>query len=182
MEPSTARLLAGERQSQLRSDAGEPASAGGFPRSRTGAPRRSSRARHEPRSGDRFDPVTEAILRGGVALGLVGIALVHFLDLFSKLEETPYLGVAYLGLIAASLAVAGRLIHGSGRGLWLLAGALAAATVTGYVLSRAVGLPQASGDIGNWQEPLGLAALFVEGLVLVLSVYALAPPRRRANP
>jgi len=138
--------------------------------------------RHEARSGDPFDPVTEAILRGGVALGLVGIALVHFLDLFSKLGETPYLGVAYLGLIAASLAVAGRLIHGSGRGLWLLAGALAAATVTGYVLSRVVGLPQASGDIGDWQEPLGLAALFVEGLVMVLSVYALASPRRGDNP
>jgi hypothetical protein len=120
------------------------------------------------------DPYAEAILRAGVALGLAAVALIHFLDVFSKFKETPYLGVGYIGLIIAALAVGGRLIRGGGQRLWLMAGALAIAAVGAYVLSRAVGLPQASGDIGNWQEPLGLAALFVEGLVAALSIYALA--------
>jgi hypothetical protein len=119
------------------------------------------------------DPVAEAILRGGVALGLVAVALIHFLDLFSKLDETPYLGVAYLGLIAASLVVAGQLVTARRPGLWLAAAGLAGITICGYVLSRAVGLPNATGDIGNWKEPLGLASLFVEALVLVVSVYAI---------
>ena len=44
------------------------------------------------------------------------------------------------------------------------------------------------GDIGNWSEPLGLAALFVEGAVIAVAGYALAalspvgavrPPRPR---
>ncbi len=163
MDSSTGRLLEGERHSQLGSDPADPAPVAAAPRAR------------------RADPVTEAILRAGVGLGLVGIALVHFLDLFSKFDETPYLGIAYVGLIAISLAVAAGLIHGSGRGLWLVAGGLAAAAVAGYVLSRAVGLPQAADDVGNWQEPLGLAALFVEGLVIVLSVYALTLLSPAAN-
>jgi len=29
------------------------------------------------------------------------------------------------------------------------------------------------GDIGNWSEPLGLASLFVEGSVVLMSVVAL---------
>ena len=58
----------------------------------------------------------------------------------------------------------------------------------GFVLTRTTGLPQAKGDIGNWSEPLGLAALFVEGAVIAVAGYALAalrpvaavrPPRPR---
>jgi hypothetical protein len=134
------------------------------------------------------DPVTEAILRGGVALGLVAVALIHFLDLFSKLDETPYLGVAYVGLIAASLVVAGQLVTARRPGSWLVAAGLAGITICGYVLSRAVGLPNATSDIGNWKEPLGLASLFVEALVLTVSVYAISrsalglrPPKHLAT-
>src|SRR5438309_5863027 len=81
----------------------------------------------------RVDTVTEATLRAGVALGLVGIALVHFLDLFSKLDETPYLAVAYLGLIAASLVVGARVVRVGTSRLLVLAAGLAAATATAYV-------------------------------------------------
>ena len=130
------------------------------------------------------DPVTEAVLRAGVALGLVGIALIHFLDLFSKLDETPYLAVAYLGLIAASLVVGARVVRFGTSRLLVLAAGLAAATASAYVLSRTAGLPHATDDVGNWREPLGLASLFLEGLVVALSVYALAltrPARRRVR-
>jgi hypothetical protein len=46
------------------------------------------------------------------------------------------------------------------------------------VLSRSTGLPSSSADIGHWEEPLGLASLFVEGLVIMLSGYALAITER----
>jgi hypothetical protein len=55
------------------------------------------------------------------------------------------------------------------RRSWLLAGGLAAATFAAYAVSRTVGLPAATDDIGNWAESLGLAALFVEGAVVALS-------------
>ncbi|MEA2340710.1 MAG: hypothetical protein QOG11_787, partial [Solirubrobacteraceae bacterium] len=51
---------------------------------------------------------------------------------------------------------------------------LPAAAAAGFVLTRTVGLPQATGDIGNWMEPLGLASLFVEGTLIVLAAFALS--------
>jgi hypothetical protein len=124
------------------------------------------------------------MLRAGVVFGLVGIALIHFLDLFSKLDETRYLAVAYVGLIAACLVLGARLIRGGSSRPLVLAAALAAATAGAYALSRTVGLPQATDDVGNWREPLGLASLFVEGLVVALCVYtrALTRPARRPAP
>jgi hypothetical protein len=46
--------------------------------------------------------------------------------------------------------------------------------LTGFVLSRTTGLPQATGDIGNWSEPLGIASMFVEGALIALAGGVLA--------
>jgi hypothetical protein len=114
------------------------------------------------------DFVTRAV--GVVAL--CGIALIHLLDSISKFSETPYVAWMYIALMAGSLIVAAGLVHSRDRRLWLAAGLLAASAITGYVLSRTVGLPNATDDIGNWTEPLGLASLFVEGAVVGVSAYA----------
>ena len=52
-----------------------------------------------------------------------------------------------------------------------------------YILSRTTGLPNATGDIGNWSEPLGLASLFVEGAVIAVAAgaYTIVPPRMQMN-
>jgi hypothetical protein len=47
-------------------------------------------------------------------------------------------------------------------------------TLLAFILSRTTGLPTAKDDIGNWSEPLGVASMFVEGVVLALSLYELA--------
>jgi hypothetical protein len=111
--------------------------------------------------------------RAIASMGLLGIALIHLLDLPGKMEETPYLGVAFVGLIVASLVLAGVLAVRDDRTAWLAAGGLAAAVVVGYVVNRTVGLPAATQDIGNWTEPLGLASLFVEGTVILVALPAL---------
>ncbi len=123
----------------------------------------------------------EHVLRRGIAaIGLVGIALVHVLDLPGKLEETPYLGVAYIGLIGAALVLAEMLVRRDDRRTWAASAALSAAVLVGYAVNRTVGMPGAMDDIGNWLEPLGLASLFVEGVVLAVSGVALVrrPARR----
>lgn len=107
----------------------------------------------------------------GTIAGLLGIAWIHFLDLADKMEETPYLGVAYLGLIAGCVAAVVLLACRDQRGFFL-AGGLAAATFLGYVLSRTTGLPAATDDVGNWTEVLGVWSLVVEGAVVVLAVTA----------
>ncbi|MGW3658787.1 hypothetical protein ACWD6R_25295 [Streptomyces sp. NPDC005151] len=95
------------------------------------------------------------------------------LDLPSQLKETLYLGVLFIALIVASLVVAELLLRRHDRRVWLAAIVLAAAALLGYVVSRSIGLPGATDDIGNWLEPLGLASLFVEGVVVLLGVSAL---------
>jgi hypothetical protein len=119
------------------------------------------------------DRATTTARRAVTALGLLGIALIHLLDLPGKLKETPYLGIAYIGLIVASLVVAEALVRGDHRLAWGAAALLSAAVLVGYTVSRTVGLPGATNDIGNWLEPLGLASLFVEGAVLLLSLLRL---------
>lgn len=113
--------------------------------------------------------VRDGIMRGLAAIGLCGLALIHLLDVQGKLEETPYIGWMYIGLIVAAVVLAGALVVTSDGRAWLGAAALPALVIVGYALSRTTGLPQASQDIGNWTEPLGLASLFVEGALVALS-------------
>ena len=114
------------------------------------------------------------VARAAAVIGLAGIALIHLLDSIGKFHETPYMGWMYVGLIISCLATAAVLVRGNLREAWLAAVALPAAAIVGFTLTRTTGLPQATGDIGNWSEPLGLAALFVEGAVIAVSGYALA--------
>ncbi|WP_225097793.1 hypothetical protein [Streptomyces sp. CoH27] len=123
----------------------------------------------------------EPARRAVTALGLLGIALIHLLDLPSKIKETPYLGAAYILLIIASVAVAEYLMRRHDRRAWLAATVLAAAVLLGYVVNRSVGLPGAMDDIGNWLEPLGLASIFVEAVVVVLGLSGLVDSMARGS-
>ncbi len=121
-------------------------------------------------------PSRDTARRAVTATGLLGIALIHLLDLPGKIHETPYLGVAYLGLIVASLVLAEALLRHDDRRIWTASAGLALAVMVGFVINRTVGMPGATEDIGNWLEPLGLASLFVEGAVTLLALGGL---RRR---
>lgn len=102
------------------------------------------------------------------ALLLLGIALIHGLDLGGKLAEVPYLGLLYIALITGSV-LAAALLFVRPRAGWALGGTLALLTFAGYCVNRTVGLPGAVDDIGNWGEPLGVASLVVEGMMILLS-------------
>jgi hypothetical protein len=104
-------------------------------------------------------------------VGLTAIALIHLLDLPDKLEEAPLVGAGFVGLIVGCLVLAEGLLRSDDARLWVASGALAAATMLGYALSRTIGLPTEHGsDVGNWTEPIGLASLLVEGIVVWLAV------------
>lgn len=104
------------------------------------------------------------------AAALVAIAVIHVVDLPDKMEETPYLGWMYVGLIVASLALAGLLISGRRtREAWTASALLAGATFVGFCLSRTTGLPGSHEDVGNWSEPLGTVSLITEGMLVLLA-------------
>jgi hypothetical protein len=127
-------------------------------------------------SADTFpDPTTamrDVAARATVALGLIGLALIHVIDAVGKYSETRYLFWMYVGLILSSVALAGALLFTRSRLALPAAIALVATALAGFLLNRTVGLPNATGDIGNWTEPIGLANMFVEGTILFVAIPA----------
>ena len=115
-----------------------------------------------------------------VGLGLATTAAIHFLDLPGKIEEAPYLAVAYVLLIAAALVIAERLFTRGTQTDFVGAAVLAFSVLLAFTVNRTVGMPYATDDIGNWLEPLGLLSLAVEGFVLWQAIAAIVMIRRSA--
>jgi hypothetical protein len=125
--------------------------------------------------------VDDQLLRTtGIAL-LLGVGVVHFVQIVDTLNTAPWLGAGFAALIAASLAAVVLLTGRHSRQGWGLAGIVAATAILGYVFTRTVSTPFDNADVGNWSENLGLAALFVETLLLLLSAHRLLtpPPTKR---
>ena len=122
------------------------------------------------------------VARSAAVVGLAGVALIHLLEVQNKYQEVPYLGIGYVALIVVSIIAGALLLHSNSRVGWVLAGGAALGTIVGFILTRTVGLPQSSGDIGNWLEPMGLASLFVEAIVVGVSAYALGTMNRFHDP
>jgi xanthine/uracil permease len=116
--------------------------------------------------------IREIAGRAVVAVGLASVGVIHLVDAIGKYHETRYLFWMYIALILGCIVVAGAVLFTRIRVALLAAAGLALSAAVGYVLSRTTGLPQASGDIGNWTEPLGLASLFVEGGVAAVAIGA----------
>ena len=114
--------------------------------------------------------VRDAVARAIAVVGLAGIALIHLLDAPGTFRDAPYKGWLYVAMIVGCVFTAGALIRGSDPRAWAAAAMLSSAAIGAFVLSRTVGLPQGADDIGNWNEPLGISSLFVEGSLVALAV------------
>jgi hypothetical protein len=114
----------------------------------------------------------DTVLRATGVVSLLAIGAIHFLQIVPTTEQTPLLGVSFLFLIAACLAVAARLATHSDPRTWLASAVVCAAAIGGYVFTRIFSTPLDNQDAGNWSCMLGLAALFVETTLLAFSAYA----------
>ena len=117
--------------------------------------------------------------RGATVIGLLSIALIHILDLPGKWAETRYLGVGYVLVIATSLVLAEINSTRNDKRAMYASAALAIAVLAGFIINRTVGMPNATEDIGNWGEPLGLASLFVEAITVWVTVRGAVEMHRR---
>jgi hypothetical protein len=91
------------------------------------------------------------------------------------------LAYAYIGLIIAAVVILERVLVVGSRIDFLAATVLSALVIVAFVINRTVGMPLATGDIGNWFEPLGLLSLVVEAFVIWQSLVALALHRPEAR-
>lgn len=122
-------------------------------------------------------PNSNRILAVLAAAGLLGVAVVHVIDGPGSLTDTPYVGVLELALAALAVPVAVMLVVQPLRALWRVAGVATVAALAAYLLSRTVGLPDATDDVGNWSQTLGVVSVVIEAAVLGIVAVAL---RRRA--
>jgi hypothetical protein len=131
---------------------------------------------------DLINAVRDMAARATVAVGLLGVGLIHVIDSIGKYTETRYLFWMYIGLIISSIAIAGALLFTRSRLAMPAAIGLVASALAGFVLDRTTGLPNAAGDIGNWVEPIGLANMFVEGAILFVAIPAQLLAGRASSP
>ena len=90
--------------------------------------------------------VDAAALRATGVVALLGIGAIHFLQIVETFQSTPLLGLAYVGLIAASLALAAWLLATGDVRAWAGAGLISAAVIAGYAFTRVVGTTFQSGS------------------------------------
>jgi hypothetical protein len=126
--------------------------------------------------------VQDGVARATVAVGLGALIVMHAVDGVAKYTETRYIFWMYMAAIAASLVCGAVLLFSrtaERQRLALLAAAgIAGSVFLGYVVSRTTGMPNATGDIGNWTEPLGLASIVAEAMTVLAAIGALVLRRR----
>jgi len=113
-------------------------------------------------------------LRWLAAVCLAVIAGVHIAIAPEHLHEAPYAGVLFLVLAAAALVAAGLVLTTNHPLVWTATAALSLSALVAYLMSRSVGLPSLSDDIGDWLNPLGVIAVVCETAVVLIACYTRA--------
>ena len=120
-------------------------------------------------------------LRGAAAVGLVTVGVIHALEIQGQLSGTVWLTAGFC-LLAAAAPLAGLwLLIQPALPSWALTGLVGLCAAAGYVLTRSLAMPGDADDRGNWLEPLGLASLIIELVIVILAVLSIASQRRAAD-
>jgi hypothetical protein len=122
-------------------------------------------------SDDTRTSVPVLVVAASLALA---IAVIHLQDQGGLPGDQSPLWLKYSFYVVeiTSTVSAALLIRGKTFG-WLLGLGSSIGPVTGYILSRTVGLPGDRGDVGNWGYVLGTVSLIIEGSFAVLAVTCL---------
>jgi manganese oxidase len=130
-------------------------------------------------------PVLRAIgspWRFTVAACCLTAAAAHLPVTGDHLHEALYIGVLFIVLSAACVLTAGALLARDARVVYVAVMVTCAAAIGAYAWSRAAGLPQITGDVGNWAEPLGIVAVTAESAAVLASLAALGWSRASTWP
>ena len=123
----------------------------------------------------------DEVVRAVGVLGLAAVAVVHLVQISDTFAESPSLAVAFVLLSAAGLVLAVQLLRRATAAVWLAVAVLNAVVILGYVFTRVFSTGFDDGDVGNWSEALGVASIVIEGLLVLLAVYAVVELNRRGG-
>ena len=129
-------------------------------------------------------PVDPAV-RAASAVGLITVGIIHVLEIQGQLSGAAWLTAGFAALAACAPVAGLWLLARPSSVAWGFSGLVCFLAAAGYILTRSVAVPGDPGDRGNWLEPLGVVALFTEGIVTTLAALVIASiatkGRRRAN-
>jgi hypothetical protein len=116
------------------------------------------------------DPAVRAV----TVIGLIAIGIVHALEIPGQVSGAVWLTIGFCLLAVIAPAAGLWLLIRPSLLTWEAAGLVCALAAAGYVLTRSVPVPGDAGDVGNWLEPLGMASLITEAVVVILAAFILA--------
>jgi len=116
-----------------------------------------------------------------VVAGTVAAAGAHVPVIGPHLDEAPYMGVAFVMLTLACLVIAGAALVRDSDLVYGLAELTCGLAIAGYIVTRLVAFPHLADDVGDWLEPLGIASVLAETVVIGAAIAALCalPAERR---
>lgn len=125
---------------------------------------------------------TDPAVRAVTAIGLICVGVIHALEIQGQLNGAAWLTAGFAALaVAAPVAGLWLLVRPTPLA-WAVGGLICLSAALGYILTRSVPVPGDTGDAGNWLQPLGLAALITEWIVVILAVMTLASAGSRSEP
>jgi hypothetical protein len=107
-------------------------------------------------------------------IGLIGVGIIHALEIPGQVDFAVWLTIGFCLLAVIAPAAGLWLLIRPSLLAWEFAGVVCVLAAAGYVLTRSIPVPGDTGDVGNWLEPLGVASLITEGLVVILAAMILA--------
>lgn len=113
---------------------------------------------------------------------LVANAVIHFDLTPMHLEEAPYIGALFIALSVTCVLLCVALASADLAVFWVATGGVNLLGLVAFVVSRTVGLPQMADDIGNWSDPLGIATIVIEVLVIGITVAVLRRDAAHPSP
>lgn len=108
------------------------------------------------RAGDRWLAAVCLLVSAGTHLPLVP----------EHLAEARYIGIGFLLLALASVALAVSLAVRDTVAVWAVVATVEALALSAYVASRTIGLPLLSDDVGHWLDPWSFPAIAAELIAL----------------
>jgi hypothetical protein len=120
-------------------------------------------------------------VRATAAIGLITVGLIHTLEIQGQLSGAAWLTAGFAALALATPAAGLWLLTRPSLGAWQFSALACLLAAGGYILTRSFPVPGDVADRGNWLEPLGVAALFTESMVLILAAVVMATAYRAAK-